>query len=343
MKALRFHEYGGPEKLRYEDVEDPELLPDGALIRVQACAVNHLDLDLRAGTSRIPLRLPHILGREIAGHIVALGKEARGLQIGDRVLVTQALPCGHCLYCQTGRDNICANMQLLPGIDAPGGYAEYVSVPVSALFRIPASLSYDQAAAFQLAFGTAWHMLIARGGLRAGQTVLINAAGSGIGSAAVQIAKLAGAWVIASAGSEAKLQKARQYGADDAINYRESDLAKEVLRLTGGRGVDVVFEHVGGEIFLASLACLTKDGTMAVCGAHAGEVVPLDIIQVFRKEAKIIGSYAGTSQEITMLLNLAAQGRLKPVIHRCLPLEQAAEAHRTMAAREHFGKIILNP
>lgn len=342
MYAIRFHEFGGPEVLRYEAIPDPTPGQGEVVVRVRACALNHIDIDLRAGVSRFPLQLPHVLGREIAGQIEALGPGVENFAIGERVLVAQAFPCGRCVFCQTGRDHICERLRL-PGLNEAGGYAERFVAPADRLFRLPAALSFEAAAATQLAFGTAWHMLITRGGLRSGERVLVNAAGSGIGSAAVQIAVLAGAWVIASAGSDEKLARAREFGAAATINYTRERLDERVLALTNGRGVDLVFEHLGGQSFTASLRCLAKDGRLAVCGAHTGEVVSLDIIPLFRRELRIIGSFGATQEEISRLLDLVAQGRLRPVVFQTFPLEAAAEAHRVMESRRHYGKLVLIP
>ncbi|MBI3964071.1 MAG: zinc-binding dehydrogenase [Chloroflexi bacterium] len=342
MKAAQFHEYGGPEVLRYEDTADPVPLPSEALIRVRACGVNHVDLDHRAGTSRYPHRFPHILGYEMAGEVLQAAADGSGPAVGTPVLVPFLVPCRHCELCETGRDNLCPNAQRF-GSNRPGGYAELTAAPAKELLPLPAGLSYEEAAALQLAFGTAWHMLLTRGRLRAGETVLVNAAGSGIGSAAVQIAKLAGARVIATAGSDAKLAAARDLGADEAVNYRESGWAAEIRRLTGGRGVDLVFEHVGGEIFTESLDALALDGRIAICGAHAGEVVSLDLIALFRLQAQLIGSRVYNSAELKTLLALVAAGKLRPVVFKAIPLAEAAEAHRLLDRREQFGKVVLVP
>jgi len=342
MQAIRFHAFGGRDVLRYEAMPEPEIGPRAVLVRVRACALNHLDIDVRQGVSRLPIRLPHILGREIAGEIAALGAEVEGYRVGDRVMVAARQNCGRCLYCRTGRDNLCPH-GLRPGLESPGGYAEFVQAPASALIPIPTNVGFAQAAATQIAFGTAWHMLINRGALRLGETVLVNAVGSGIGSAAVQIARIAGATVIACAGSDAKLERARAYGVAGVVNYRTEDLAARVLELTGGRGVDMVFEHIGGEIFENSLKCLSPNGRMLVCGGHAREVVALDIIPFFRSEVQIIGSKAYTQQEVFDVLELVAKGELEPVIHQTLPLAEAAQAHRILEESRQFGKVILAP
>jgi NADPH:quinone reductase-like Zn-dependent oxidoreductase len=312
------------------------------LLRVRACGLNHLDVDCRAGVSRLPLVLPHTLGREIAGEVVALAPGVDSVLVGDRVLAHIAPACGRCGACLAGRDNLCQTPNL-PGIHRPGGYAELAVVSAWGIEAIPPQLSFQEAAAVPIAFGTAWHMLITRGRLRAGETVLIQAAGSTIGSAAIQVARLAGARIIATAGSDGKLSKAKALGVHETINYREEDLVAAVRKHTDGRGVDLVFEHIGGEVFTKSLACLVPGGRMAVCGAHAGEVVPLDIIEFFRREIDLLGSFRATSAELRQVFSLVVESRLRPVIHAAFPLAEAAEAHRVMERREHFGKLLLVP
>lgn len=341
MKAAWFHQFGGPDVLVYEETTAPTPAPGEALVRVRAVGVNHVDLDVRAGTARIPLKFPHILGREFAGEVAALGSAGSSHKEGDRVWVESRLACGQCEFCLTGRDNLCATGGFF-GMQLPGGYAEYVKVPIASLHPLPAAVSFEAAAASQIAFGTAWHVLFNRGGLAAGQTVLIQAAGSGIGSAAVQVAKFAGATVIATAGSEQKLLRARALGADHLINYtKDQNFAGQVLALTGGQGVDLVMEHIGGQVFTQSLECLKTDGTMVTVGAHAGEVVPLDIIPFFRRQLKLVGSRNATLFEIRTVMRLVAEGLLKPVIHATLPMSQAAEAHRVVGSRDIFGKVVL--
>lgn len=346
MKVAWFHQFGGPDVLVHEETVTPTPAAGEALVRVRAVGVNHVDLDIRAGTSRIPLTFPHILGREFAGEIAAIGSGKSAHREGDRVWVTCRFPCGACAYCVSGRDNLCdqGGHGGFFGIDMPGGYAEYVKVPLATLRPLAAQTSFTDAAATQIAFGTAWHVLINRGGLRAGQTVLIQAAGSGIGSAAVQVARLAGATVIATASSDQKLARAKALGAHHTINYSaEPNFVAPVMELTDGQGVDVLMEHVGGEVFTRSLECVKNDGVIVTAGAHAGEVVPLDIIPFFRRQLRLAGSKNATLTELQTVMTLVAEGKLKPVIHTTLPLEQAAQAHRVVGSREVFGKVVLLP
>jgi NADPH:quinone reductase-like Zn-dependent oxidoreductase len=328
--------------LRAEDVPDPALGDDDVLVRVRSCALNHFDIDLRENLSRWPLRLPWILGLEFAGDVAAFGSNVRGFSEGDRVWVLHELPCLECEHCVRGDDNLCLAAEMW-SVQRPGGYAEYIAVPARAVFALPDSVSYDVAAAGQIVFTTAWHMLVTRGRIKAGETVLVSAAGSGVGHAALQVAKLAGATVIATAGSDEKLTRARADGADHTINYDSDQVTATALGLTGGRGVDLVVEHVGGEQFGACLGALRKNGRLVTCGGHAGEVVDLDIVPFFRNEWQVIGSRTGTTQEIRLVMNLIASGKLRPHVHAALPLEEAARAHRILENREHFGKVVLNP
>jgi NADPH:quinone reductase-like Zn-dependent oxidoreductase len=342
MKVSWFHRFGGPEVLVCEETRKPTPEVGEAVVRVRAVGINHVDLDVRAGTSRIPVRFPHILGREFAGEVAAIWDRASPLKEGDRVWVSCRLPCGTCEFCLSGRDNICEREGYF-GLDLPGGYAEFVKVPVSSLQRLPSHVSFQDAAASQIAFGTAWHVLINRGGLRAGNTVLIQAAGSGIGSAAIQVASLAGTTIFATASSEQKLLRAKALGAHHLINYSEENFAQRVLELTGGKGVDVIMEHIGGNVFTRSLECLKTDGVVVTVGAHAGEVVPFDIIPFFRRELRLVGSKNATLTELRKVMGFVAEGRLKPVIHRTFPLAEAAEAHRVVDSRDIFGKVLLLP
>jgi len=343
MKVSWFHKFGGPEVLVCEETREPTPGVGEAVVRVRAVGINHVDLDVRAGTSRIPLSFPHILGREFAGEVAAIADQASPLKEGDRVWVSCRVPCATCEFCLSGRDNLCERGGYF-GLDLPGGYAEFVKVPVSSLQPLPSQISFQDAAASQIAFGTAWHVLINRGGLRAGNTVLIQAAGSGIGSAAIQVARMAGATIFATASSEQKLQRAKALGADHLINYRsEENFAQRVLELTAGKGVDVIMEHIGGKVFTRSLECLKTDGVLVTVGAHAGEVVPLDIIPFFRRQLRLVGSKNATLTELRTVMGFVAEGRLKPVIHAAYPLAEAAEAHRVVGSREIFGKALLLP
>lgn len=338
MKTAWFRRFGGPEVLTYEDAPDPEPEPGEVLVRVRSAGINHVDLDIRAGVSRFPVSFPHILGLEYAGEVAGVRQPGTKFREGDRVWVSTRIPCEACEYCLTGRDNLCRL-----GPRAPGGYCELVAVPESCLRSLPDHTSFDDAAAAQVAFGTAWHVLMTRAQLRAGDTVLIQAAGSGIGSAGIQVARLAGAQVITTASTEDKLRKARDLGADHTVNYSLEDFPERVMELTDGKGVDVVMEHVGGEVFTKSLQCLKRDAAIVTVGGHGGEVVPLDIIPFFRGELRLIGSASWTRHELNKVMDLVFTGALNPVIHRTLPLAQAVLAHHLVDSREIMGKVVLNP
>jgi NADPH:quinone reductase-like Zn-dependent oxidoreductase len=342
VKAVLFHEFGGLDVLQVEEVDDPEPGVGEVLIDVSASALNHLDVDIREGVSRFDVHPPFILGVEVVGRIAAVGDGVAEWKVGDRVMPYLMDTCGHCRYCRSGRESLC----LTPGFisfTTSGGYAEKLACSARHLIRIPDGLTDEAAAATQIAFGTAWHMLFTRAKLQPGESLLINCVGSGIGSAALQLAKLAGAMVIGNAGTSEKLARAKEFGLDVAVNYKEQDVPAEVMRATDGRGVDVVFEHVGGEFFQMGLDSLSKDGRLVICGGHSGEVVPFDIIPFFRSQKQIIGSFVYNRSEVEQVLELAARGVITPLVYKVFPLEQAREAMQTMERREHFGKIVLKP
>jgi NADPH:quinone reductase-like Zn-dependent oxidoreductase len=341
VKAVRFHEFGGSNVLRLEEIDDPKPGPGEVSIRIRASALNHLDVDVREGVSRFPINLPHTLGIEVAGDVEEVGPEVEGFAPGDRVNPYIMATCGECGYCRTGRESLC----LAPGFisfSTGGGYAEKLTCRARQLVRIPAAVSYEDAAALQVAFATSWHMLFTRGRLQAGETVMINSVGSGIGSAAVQLAKLAGAFVIGTASSDEKLERAKELGMDVGVNHATEDVVARVMEITGS-GADLVYEHVGGELFQKGLDSLKKDGRLVICGGHSGEVVPFDIIPFFRMQRSIIGSFVYTKAEVETCFDLAARGRIKPLVHATFPLERAKEAMELMERREHFGKLVLIP
>jgi NADPH:quinone reductase-like Zn-dependent oxidoreductase len=342
LKAVLFHEFGHSNVLRVEEIDDPRPGAGEVLIRNRASALNHLDIDVREGISRFPVAFPHILGVEVAGEIVEVGKGVTGWAPGDRVNPYIIGTCGECRFCRSGRESLC----LTPGFisfSTGGGFAEMLVCPTRQLVRIPDGVSFEDAAALQVAFATAWHMLFTRARLMAGETVMINSVGSGIGSAAVQLARRAGAFVIGNASSDEKLARARELGLDEGINHATEDVVGRVMELTDEAGVDVVFEHVGGDLFQKGLESLGKDGRLVICGAHAGEVVPFDIIPFFRAQKRIIGSFVYSRLEVEKCFDLLARGQVEPLVHSTFPLERAAEAMDVMERREHFGKILLTP
>jgi NADPH:quinone reductase-like Zn-dependent oxidoreductase len=342
VKAVLFHEFGGLDVLRIEEVDDPQPGVGEVLIDIAASALNHLDVDIREGVSRFDVEPPFILGVEVVGRIAAIGEGVDGWQVGDRVMPYLMDTCGECRYCRTGRESLC----LTPGFisfTTSGGYAERLACPARHLIRVPDALSDEDAAATQIAFATAWHMLFTRGKLQPGETVLINSVGSGIGSAAVQLAKLAGASVIGTASSDEKLARAQEFGLDVGINHQTQDVVEEVMRATDGRGVELAYEHVGGELFQKALESLSADGRIVTCGAHAGEVVPCDIIPFFRSQHTIIGSFVYTREELERVLAMGARGQIKPLVSDTFPLQDAAAAMDKLESRDFFGKILVLP
>lgn len=342
MKAVIVREHGGLEALRFEELPEPRPRADEVLVEVRAAAVNHLDLWVRRGVPGHSYPLPIIPGNDLAGVVLETGAPLPGLAPGDEVVLAPGVSCGACAACAQGRDHRCRDYGIL-GEHRDGGYAQRVVVPrVNALPK-PANLSFAEAASMPLTFLTAWHMLVERAAIRPGEWVLVHAGGSGVGSAAIQIAKLWGAVVVTTVGSEAKAARARELGADHVVNYREAPFDRVVRELTGRRGVEVVIEHVGAATWEGSLRALAWHGRLVTCGATDGAEVPLNLRAVFFKSLSILGSTMGSRGELREVLAHAAAGRLRPVVDRVLPLSEAREAHRLLEAREAFGKIVLTP
>jgi len=334
MRAMRFHQHGGPEVLTFEDAADPVPGPGEALVRVRACALNHLDLWQRRGMPKVRLPFPHISGADVAGEVVS------GAPAGTRVMLQPGVSCGACPQCLSGRDNLCSSYDLL-GYMRDGGYAEYVKVPVANLVPIPDHVGFVEAAAFPLTFLTAWHMLAARAALQPGETVLVLAAGSGVGQAAIQVAKLLGARVIATAGGAPKLERARALGADEVVDHYEQDVAAEARRLTDGRGVDVVVEHVGEATWEKSVRSLARGGRLVTCGATTGHSGSIDLRVLFARQISLLGSYMGGKAELLEASRFFFEGRLRPAIDVTFPLCDAGAAHTRLERKEQFGKIVL--
>ena len=340
MKAVVIRQHGDESVLNIEDVPRPVPSEDEVLVRVRAVAVNHLDLWVRAGVPGARFPLPVIPGSDIAGVVEATGSAAKGVKAGDDVLALPGFSCGRCRECAGGQDQLCRQYGIL-GETRNGGCAEYIAIPaVNALPR-PANLTAEQAAAIPLVFLTAWHMLVGRARLQLGETALIHSAGSGIGSAAIQIARLHHARVIATAGSDHKLAKARELGADETVNYSGTDWVEHVRRLTGKKGVDVVVEHVGAATWDGSIQCLAKGGRLVICGATSGNEVAIDLRRLFFRGLSLLGSTMGNRAELMEVLAHVGRGSLRPVVDRVMPLSEVREAHRLIARREQFGKIVL--
>ena len=340
MKAVRFHQHGGPEVLRHEDAPDPDLAPGEVLVRVRACALNRLDLWARQGLPGVQVPMPHITGSDVAGEVVS--SAAADVSMGRRVMLQPGVSCGRCAACLSGVDNECARYEVLGYLHHAGGYAEYVKVPVQNLISIPDEIDFVQAAAFPLTFLTAWHMLMTRARLKRGEDVLVLAAGSGVGQAAIQIAFLHGARVFATAGTDDKLERARSLGAFEVIHHHQQDIAMEIKRLTNKRGVDVVIEHVGEATWAKSVRSLARGGRLVTCGATTGANGTINLNALFSKQLTIQGSYMGTKGELMRAARFFFAGQLKPVVDRTFPLQEAAAAHQYMDASERFGKIVLD-
>ena len=341
MKAIVLHNKGDASQLKFEEVEIPKINDDEVLVRVKAASVNHLDVWVRDGN--IPGILPVILGCEGAGDVVDIGKNVKGFKKDDKVVVMPTIPCLSCEYCIRGNDNLCKNMKRV-GITVNGCYAEYAKVPAQSLILINDKISYEEAASVPITFGTAYRVLINLAKIKIGETVLIQAAGSGVGTAAIQIAKLAGAKVIAAAGNDEKLDKAKELGADYLVNYyRNQNFDEEVKYLTNGNGVDVVIEQVGGNILPKSFHCLKKGGRLVTLGKTAGNIIEIDVQHFYRNNLAMLGTSGTTHREVRSVFELVKDGKLKPIIDRTFSLKEASLAHQYMEERRNFGKIVLKP
>jgi NADPH:quinone reductase-like Zn-dependent oxidoreductase len=340
MKAVRIHEFGGPDVLRYEDVPDPRPRKDEVLLRVKACAMNHLDLWVRKGLPGV--KLPHIPGSDIAGEIVEIGEYVTGFKSGQRALVAPMHFCNHCAKCVAGLQNQCPEFTVL-GNAVDGGDCELMALPAVNLIPIPDSLDFNEAASVPLVFLTAWHMLVGRAGVQPGQTVLVLGANSGVGIAGIQLAKLFQCTVITTAGDDRKAARARELGADYVINHYQQKISEEVRKITNRQGVDIVLEHVGPATWDESLRSLKPAGTLVTCGATTGPQVGFDLRFVFSRQLSILGSYMGTMGELHEVLKHVFSGKLKPVVDRVFPLSESRAAHEYMEQSRMFGKIVLNP
>jgi NADPH:quinone reductase-like Zn-dependent oxidoreductase len=343
MKALVFHEFGGPDKLKYEDAPDPTPGPGEVLVRVRACALNHLDLFVREGIPALKTPLPFWTGCDIAGEVVAVGADVRDVRPGTRVAVNPNLTCGRCEFCRRGEDSLCVRYGIL-GEHAPGGLAELVAVRGDNVLALPDTVSYEAAASFILTNMTAWRMVVTQGQVRPGQDVLIIGVGGGVSSTAVQIARLCGARVIVTSSDDAKLEKARALGADVGINYKtHPDWTRQVFEATGKRGVDVVIENVGAATWKDSIRALKGGGRLVTCGATSGPVGETLIPLVFWKQVHIIGSTMANRKEFHDVMGQFFAGRLRAIIDEVVPLKDGAAAQQRLADGRQFGKIVLTP
>jgi NADPH:quinone reductase-like Zn-dependent oxidoreductase len=339
MTAMVLREHGGPDVLRLEQLPVPEPGPGEVRVRVRAVALNHMDLWVRRGGPAFKLEYPHRLGCDIAGTVDAVGPGAIA-EVGAKVVVQPGLSCGRCHACLSGHDNLCRHYKIL-GENAQGGYGDYLVVPQVNLAPYPERLSFPEAASALLTFLTAWQMLAHKARVQPGETVLVHGAGSGVGVAAIQIAKLFGARVIATASSADKLARARELGADDTIDYTNQDFAAACRALTGKRGVDAVIDHVGGDVLAASIRAVKTGGRIVTCGATAGFEPKIDLRHIYFRQIELLGSTMGSKADLLAVLDHVAAGRLRPVVHAVLPLAQAADAHRILEGRQAFGKVVL--
>lgn len=340
MKAVRFHQFGGPEVLQYEDVPEPQLRKDQVLVRVRACAMNHLDLWVRKGLPGV--KLPHINGSDVAGEVMETGDYVTGIEKGQRVIVAPMVYCGTCKYCLSGEQSLCRGFTVL-GNGVDGGNCEYLAARRDCVIPIPATLNFEEAAAVPLVFLTAWHMMVTRSKIRPGQYVLVLGANSGVGIAAIQIGKLFNARVIATAGNDEKMRRARELGADEVINHYQQKIAEEVKRITAKEMCDIVVEHVGEATWGESMRSLKPGGSIVTCGATTGPNAQFDIRFLFARQLSFLGSYMGTMGDLHEVLGHVFSGKLKGIVDSTFPLSEARAAHQRMEKSEMFGKIVLKP
>ncbi len=340
MKAVFFEKHGGPEVLKYGSFKDPVVDSNDVLIGVKACALNRLDIWVRMGMPGITIPMPHVLGSDVAGVVIETGKAVKHLKKDDRVIVSPGQVSHHAPEALEAKDSFSPEFQIL-GLQSQGGYAEKISVHERFVIPVSEKYSFEEWASFPLASLTAYHMLVSRAKVKAGEVVLVQAGGSGIGSFAIQIAKFLGATVFTTVGDYKKVAHAKKLGADDVILYKTEDFSEEVKKLTNGKGADVVFEHIGHDAWQKSLSCLCRGGRMVTCGATSGPKAEVDIRYLYSKQLSIIGSYMGSMAELYKVLELVERDLLKPTLDQVFPLKEAAEAHRRMESRQNFGKIVL--
>ncbi len=341
MKAVCIHEHGGLDKLRYEETDDPKLNSSReVVVQLKAAALNRIDVFNREGVTGMDVALPHILGADGSGVVVEAGDGVSHVKKGDAVCLYPPSGCGHCEFCQTNRDYMCVHLRVI-GEGLKGTYAEYIKVPAENCFPIPTDYSFEEAAALPLVFITIWRMLVTNAALKPGEHVLILGIGGGVASAALQLAKEMKAHAIVTSSSDAKLEMAKNHGADHGINYRKADFVKEVRALTGKRGVDVVVDCVGGESWEKSLAALAKGGRLVTCGATAGAFPQTNIRRIFWNHLSIFGSTLGSRQDFQQLLSFCSTSEVRPIIDQVFPLKEAAAAQQRLEERKQFGKIVL--
>ncbi len=340
MKCIRIHEHGGYDKLIFEEIDVPKFGADEVLVNVKATSINHMDIWIRQGLPGVKVPLPMIPGVDAAGIVADKGASVKHVSVGDRVVVAQGISCGHCKFCLNGDDNLCKDYVLI-GEHRDGADADYIVVPGRNIIRLSEKISFETAAASALVFLTAWQMIVDKANAKPGDDVLVVGASSGVGSAAVQIAKLYGARVIATTSSDEKAAKIQQLGADEVINYKKQKVSEEVKKLTGKKGVEVIIDHVGKAVWEESIKCLTKGGKLVTCGATSGFDAVTDLRYIFYKQLQIIGSTMGRKGDLLTILKFIEQGKLNPVIDRILPLKDVREAHRIVEEGKHVGKVVM--
>ncbi|PYS54416.1 MAG: alcohol dehydrogenase [Acidobacteria bacterium] len=340
MKAVVFDKHGGPEVLRYADVPDPVAGRGEVVLEVKATSINHIDIFLRRGMPGVKVPLPKIIGSDAAGVIREIGPEVSDLRAGQRVTINPGISCGRCEFCAAGFGSQCLTYAMV-GENTDGAYAELLKVPSHIVLPIPDSISFEEAAAAPLVFLTAWSMMAVKGNIRPGEDVLILGVGAGVGTAAIQIAKMLGCRVFATASTEEKLQRAKQLGADFLINYRTEEFDKKIRDLTNRRGVDVVVDYIGADTWVRSLRAARRGGRVLTCGATTGFAPQTDLRQIFFRQVQVIGSTMGSHREFLDVMKCVFRGQLKPVIDRVLPLKEAPKGHELIEARAVFGKIVL--
>jgi len=342
MKAVVFDRHGGPEVLQYKDVQDPKPAPTEVVIEVKATSINHVDIFLRRGMPGVTVPMPKIVGSDAAGIVRELGSDVSGLTVGQRVTINPGFSCGRCEFCTGGFASQCPSFEII-GEKRDGAYAQFIAVPAHLVLPVPDSLSFEEAAAAPLVFVTAWSMMVGKGNIRPGEDVLILAAGSGVGTAAIQIAKMAGCRVFVTASSDAKLERAQALGADFRINYAKEEFDKRIRELTNKRGVDVVVDYVGADTWVRSLRSARRGGRVLTCGATTGFAPQTDLRQIFFRQVQVLGSTMGSHREFLDVMKCVFRGQLKPVIDRVLPLKDAQLGHELIEQRAVFGKIVLTP
>jgi len=342
MKAVVFEKHGGPEVLEYEDVPEPKAGPGEVLIEVKATCINHIDIFLRRGMPGIKVPLPKIVGSDAAGIIREIGPDVSGLEVGQRVTINPGISCGRCEFCAAGFGGQCTSYAMV-GENRDGAYAELVAVPAHIVLPIPDSVSFEEAAAAPLVFLTAWSMMVTKGNIRPGEDVLSLGAGAGVGTAAIQIAKMTGCRVFATASSDEKLERARKLGADFLINYKTEEFDKKIRELTSKRGVDVVVDYIGADTWVRSLRSARRGGRVLTCGATTGFAPQTDLRQIFFRQVQVIGSTMGSHRDFLDVMKCVLRGQLRPVVDRVLPLREARRGHELIEARAVFGKIVFKP